>query len=102
MRTNYSDMSTRRKNSAAVIAAIFMTLPLSAAFAQDRPIVVGPMLNSGQLQTLQSRQQRENFQQRQQFNREIDSLAIQRQPRIEVPVIKPRCPLSTSGTPRTC
>jgi hypothetical protein len=96
-------MSTLRKSLAAAITAIVMTMPLPAAFAQDRPIVVGPLLIPGQLQTLQSRQQRENFQQRQQINRELDSLsARQRQPRIEVPVMKPRCPLATSGTARTC
>lgn len=87
------------------LAAIVAAVTLSAASAQsgNRPVVVTPLLSPAELQTLQSRQQRQNFQQRQQINRELDSLAIgQRPPRIEVPVMKPRCPLPTSGAARTC
>ena len=67
------------------------------------PVIPGGSLSAGQLHSLQSRQQRLDFQQRQQFNREIDSLSNQqRQQRPQVPVMKPRCPFQTSGTPRTC
>ena len=60
------------------------------------------ILSPGEVQNLNNRERRLDFQQRQQFNREIDSLAIQRQPRPQVPVMKPSCPLQTSGTARTC
>lgn len=87
------------------LSAILMALSLTAAAAQtvNSPIMIAPGLSPGELQTLRSRQQRQDFQQRQQINRELDSLATgQRPPAIRVPVIKPRCPLQTSGTARTC
>ena len=65
----------------------------------NRPVTI---LTPAELQNLNSRERRLDFQQRQQFNRELDSQAIQRQPRLQVPVMKPRCPLQTSGTARTC
>jgi len=89
----------------ARLAALLTALMLSTAAAQttNSQIVVTPLLSAGELQALQSRQQRQNFQLRQQLNRELDSMATgQRPPRIEVPVMKPRCPLQTSGTARTC
>jgi hypothetical protein len=83
--------------------ALLLPVLLAAPAAAD-PIIspIVPGISNGQLQNLQSRQQRLDFQQRQQFNREIDNLRIRQQPRLEVPVVKPRCPLQTSGTPRTC
>lgn len=61
------------------------------AQTNDRKIVI-PQISPGELQNLRNRQQRQEFQQRQQFNRELDNLSIrQRQPRIEVPVMKPTC-----------
>jgi hypothetical protein len=81
------------------LALVAATAPVHAIEINRNPVTI---LSTGELQNLQSRQQRQNFQQRQQINRELDSQAIQRQPRLEVPVIKPRCPLQTSGTARTC
>ena len=61
------------------------------AVANDVRIVV-PRLSPGEFQNLQNRQQRLDFQQRQQFNRELDSLATQqRQVRPQVPVMRPTC-----------
>lgn len=76
-------------------SAIALALVLSAAavpaLANDIRVTV-PQISPGELQNLQSRQQRLDFQQRQQINRELDSLAVGRQqPRIEVPVMKPGC-----------
>lgn len=102
LRTKYPSMSVFRTTW---LAGILAAVTLSAASAQtgNRPVVVTPLLSPAELQTLQSRQQRQMFQQRQQINRELDSMAIgQRPPRIEVPVMKPRCPLPTSGAARTC
>lgn len=87
------------------LAALLTAVSLSVAAAQttNRPILITPSLTPGDLYTLQSRQQRLNFQQRQQFNREWDSFVTgQRPPRIEVPVMKPRCPTQTSGIARAC
>lgn len=49
-------------------------------------MTIGDTLN------LQNRQQRENFRLQQQLNRDVQGLEMrQRQPRIEVPAMKPRC-----------
>jgi hypothetical protein len=90
----------RLKLGVLLAAALLAGAPAVHAGPQN-DIVIRP-ISPGELQTLQSRQQRQNFQQRQQINRELDSRAIQQQPRLEVPVMKPRCPLQTSGTARTC
>jgi hypothetical protein len=83
---------------------VLLVLAALAAPAAADPITapIVPQISTGELQNLRSRQQRLDFQQRQQFNRELDNLAIQRQPRLRVPVMKPHCRLQTSGTPRTC
>lgn len=91
------------KRSWTLGAAVLLTIVAAVAPAQsvelDRPLTT---LSPTQLQNLNNRERRLDFQQRQQFNREIDSQAIQRKPRPQVPVMKPRCPLQTSGTARTC
>jgi hypothetical protein len=91
----------------SLIRTFVLLLPMVlAAPAVADPVIspVVPRMSTGELQNLRSRQQRLDFQQRQQFNREIDNLAVRRQQpqRLEVPVVKPRCPLQTSGTARTC
>jgi hypothetical protein len=92
---------SHRKLGFLLAAALLAGVSVAHAGPQN-DIIVRP-ISPAELQTLQSRQQRQNFQQRQQINRELDSLATgQRPPRIEVPVMKPRCPLQTSGTARTC
>lgn len=83
----------RRPDGRAIaIAAIFVLYAAtSPIYANDRPVVV-PQVSPGELQNLQNRQQRQNFQQRQQINRELDNLSVrQRQPRVEVPIMKPSC-----------
>lgn len=75
---------------AATVALAFIT-SAGPALAVDNPLI-GPRISAGELQTLRSQQQRQDFQQRQQLNREMDSRSIGRQqPRIEVPVMKPNC-----------
>ncbi len=70
-------------------ALAFASLPASAQ--TNAPIVV-PQLSVGDTLNLQNRQQRENFRLQQQINRDVQGLEMrQRQPRIEVPVMKPRC-----------
>ncbi len=65
-----------------------LTIPASA---KDTKIILPP-LSPGERQNLQNRQPRENYQLRQQLNRESDSQSIQQnQPRLSVPVPKPRC-----------
>ncbi|MEQ1942617.1 hypothetical protein ABMA32_09385 [Mesorhizobium sp. VNQ89] len=67
----------------------FASLP---AAAQTNPPIVVPQLSVGDTLNLQNRQQRENFRLQQQINRDVQGLEMrQRQPRIEVPVMKPRC-----------
>ena len=66
------------------------TMPVHAQ--NNNRVIVVPQVSPGELQNLRNRQQRENFQQRQQLNRELDSLSNrQRQPRVDVPVMKPTC-----------
>lgn len=84
---------------AALSLAIVPAVAPAQSIDLNRPLTT---LSPAQLQNLNNRERRLDFQQRQQFNREIDSMAIQRQPRPQVPVMKPRCPLQTSGTARTC
>lgn len=85
------------------IGVLLLPMVLAAPAAAE-PVVapIVPRITTGELLNLQSRQQRLDFQQRQQFNRELDIRSIQQQPRLQVPVVKPRCPLQTSGTARTC
>lgn len=92
------DKSSTRKLALALLVAAFATAP-TAADPVPGPFV--PQISTGELQNLQNWQQRLDYQQRQQINREQDSQIIRPQ-RFKVPVMKPRCPLPTSGTPRTC
>ena len=85
---------------AALSLGIVAATTQGQAVERDRgPITI---LSPAELQNLNNRERRLDFQQRQQINRELDSQAIRRQPRLQVPVMKPRCPLQTSGTARTC
>ena len=84
---------------AALSLAIVAAAPVHAVEINRRPITI---LSPGELQNLNNRERRLDYQQRQQFNRELDKQAIQQQPRLDVPVMKPRCRLQTSGTARTC
>lgn len=86
--------------AAAIVLAMGAVTPASANDIR----VIAPNISPGQLQNLQSRQQRQIYQQRQQINRELDNQAIrQRQPRVEVPVMKPGCvPRQVGGTYGTC
>jgi hypothetical protein len=78
---------------ALTVALALATSAVLPSLAADNKIIVPQLtISPGELQNLQSRQQRLDFQQRQQINRELDSLTIkQRQPTIEVPVMKPGC-----------
>lgn len=72
-------------------AIMIMAGTLPAMSQTVAPIIV-PQMTNGDLQNLRNRQQRENFRLQQQFNRDLNNLEMrQRQPRIEVPVMKPRC-----------
>ncbi|MCX7304777.1 MAG: hypothetical protein NTV73_10640 [Hyphomicrobiales bacterium] len=85
--------------------AIVSLALMYAAEASDNRLVV-PQISTGALVNLQSRQQRLDFQQRQQINREIDSLVTrQSQPRLDIPVMKPNCrprQLGNSNMAQTC
>ena len=82
----------------ALVLAVALAAPCGSALASDNQVLV-PRIDPAELQNLQSRQQRLDFQQRQQINRELDSLSIRRQqPRIDVPVMKPRCTSRQSGS----
>ena len=87
-----------RTIGAALSLAMFAAAVPAHAVERNQIIILSP----GQLQNLNSRERRLDYQQRQQINREQDSKIVIRPQRLEVPVMKPRCPLQTSGTPRTC
>jgi len=92
--------NSRMIGTALALAIISAAAPVGAVDAKRGPVTI---LTPGQLQNLNARERRFDYQQRQQFNREIDNQALRRQqPRIEVPVVKPRCPLPTSGVARAC
>ena len=97
-------MKNRPNRSWAIGAALLLGVVAASTRVQavefDRGQIT--ILSPGELQNLNNRERRLDFQQRQQINRELDSQAIRRQPRLQVPVMKPRCPLQTSGTARTC
>jgi hypothetical protein len=70
---------------------LMLALATPAAAQTNTPIVV-PQLSVGDTVNLRNRQERENFRLQQQINRDVQGLEMrQRQPRIEVPVMKPRC-----------
>ncbi len=83
-------MAMMTKSILALAGALaFASLP---AAAQTNAPIVMPQLSVGDTLNLQNRQQRENFRLQQQINRDVQGLEMrQRQPRIEVPVMKPRC-----------
>ena len=87
----------------ALALAIMALLP--AAMASDIRVIV-PQFSNGDLQNLRNRQQRLDFQQRQQINRELDSLAARQSvPRLDIPVMKPNCrprQLGNSNIAQTC
>lgn len=87
----------------ALALAVMAFLP--AAMASDIRVIV-PQFSNGDLQNLRNRQQRLDFQQRQQINRELDSLAArQNVPRLDIPVMKPNCrprQLGNSNIAQTC
>jgi len=87
-----------------IAAALALAAAAGAPALANDIRVITPNLGPGQLQNLQSRQQRQIYQQRQQINRELDSQAArQRQPRVEVPVMKPGCvPRQVGGTYGSC
>jgi hypothetical protein len=92
--------SHRNRTIGAVLSLALIAAAPVYAVETNRPVTI---LSPGELQNLNNRERRLDYQQRQQINRELDSQAIRRQrQRLEVPVIKPRCPLQTSGTARTC
>ncbi len=90
----------------AALATLIVAGVAQAKDAQARNLSTAPVvrqMDTSQWIQLQSRQQRLDFQRQQQVNRELDSLSIrQRQPRIEVPVLKPGCRQLNSGTRSTC
>ena len=97
-------MKNRPNRSWAIGAALLLGVVAASTRVQAVELDRGQItiLSPGELQNLNNRERRLDFQQRQQINRELDSQAIRRQPRLHVPVMKPRCPLQTSGTARTC
>jgi hypothetical protein len=89
----------RTIGAALALAVVAAAVPAGAVELNRNPVTI---LSPGELQNLNNRERRLDFQQRQQINRELDIRAIRRQQRLDVPVVKPRCPLQTSGTARTC
>lgn len=86
--------------AALALAIAAATVPVHAAEIGRSPVIT---LSPGELQNLNNRERRLDYQQLQQIYRELDSQAIRRQQqRPEVPVMKPRCPLPTSGAAQTC
>jgi len=89
--------------ASALVVAMVAVSPV--AMAGDIRVVV-PQFSNGDLQNLRNRQQRLDFQQRQQINRELDSLAARQSvPRIDIPVMKPNCQprqLGNSKIAQTC
>lgn len=88
----------------ALTASIMLGMTPGSAVARDLnppPLVTSPTVRGpdlGEIQSLRSIQQRLDFQRQRQINSEIDALsARQRQPRIEVPVLKPGCGRSNTG-----
>lgn len=76
----------------SLIVAVALAASAPVLYAQSNNTIIVPRITNGQLNSLQSRQQRLNFQQQQQFNRQIDSLSNQqRRQQLNVPVMKPTC-----------
>lgn len=93
---------SRPKFGALLVVALFAIAPATHAGQQSDPVI--RQLSPGELQNLNNRERRLDYQQRQQINRELDSRVI-RPPRLEVPVMRPRCQPQTFGTSsigRTC
>jgi len=89
----------------AVAFGLAIVAFLPAAMANDIQVIV-PQFSNGDLQNLRNRQQRLDFQQRQQINRELDNLAArQNVPRLDIPAMKPNCrprQLGNSNIAQTC
>ncbi len=88
----FGRMTIRTLLFATAAAASLWTLGSVPATAQTNAPIVVPQLSVGDTVNLRNQQQRENFRIQQQINRDLQNLEMrQRQPRIEVPVMKPRC-----------
>lgn len=62
------------------------------------PDVSGTLLRQNEIQMMENRLQRQQFQQDQQLRREWDRQAVPAQPvRPDVPIMKPRCPAQVFG-----
>ncbi|MEP9388402.1 hypothetical protein [Mesorhizobium sp. KR9-304] len=93
---------SRPKFGVLLVAALFATAPMAHAGQQSDPLI--RQMSPGELQNLNNRERRLDYQQRQQINRELDSRA-NRPLRLDIPVIKPRCrpqSFGTSSIVRTC
>jgi hypothetical protein len=79
--------------------ALFASAPAAHAGQQADSAI--RQMSPAELQNLNNRERRLDYQQQQQINREIDSRAI-RPLRLEVPVMRPRCQSQTGSVVRTC
>lgn len=79
--------------------ALALPLPVAGAAAAAGGVATpGVLLQQNELQMMQNRLQRQQFQQNQQIIREIDRQAVQpRAPREQVPVIRPGCQIQIYG-----
>jgi len=92
----------RRALLAGLLAA---ALPSAPAWAVDVtvPIVRSPAVGQGDLQALQDRLSRQQFQQQQQQYRQQERNAVPiLRPRPEVPRMKPSCQLQVNGSLSDC
>jgi len=97
----------RKRVRTALTAGLFAAaFPATLAGAVDIsvPIIAGPVVNQGDLQALQDRLSRQQFQQQQQQDRQQERNAVPvLRPRENVPRMKPGCQLPINGSiPSDC
>ena len=102
----YDAARVRAACTSLALGLVACGLPVTAALADvvPPPAVAVPGASQGDLQALQNRLSRQQFQNEQQRLRQDDrnSIIIRRPPRQEVPRMKPSCQGQVYGNPGTC
>lgn len=92
-----------RATLAACLLAAALPAPVAWGVDVSVPIMRGPSVSQGDLQALQDRLSRQQFQQQQQQDRQQDRSAVPiLPPRQEVPRMKPACQLQVNGSLADC
>ena len=80
------------------VCAALMVASAAPSWSAEILVPAAPLIQQNEMQALQNRLQRQQYQQNQQLLRELDRQAVPPQPRRQnVPIMKPTCQLPVYG-----